>query len=183
MQAINNYQNNTNFTGGQFIVPKSCQKRFMRVLRNECDVSDLIRIRNTMENGVGDKTRIYLEDLGYMAGQEVDGHLRGVIGKKEYFNSWPLFAPSSWSIPRFIEKLARKGDKAEIKLRKKGAHDIIEECRIATAYKAQKSAQQAETKLECRRAKNYRDKGLVTEQEQKGYLLGEIYKLIGGKRK
>ena len=58
MQAINNYQNNTNFTGGQFIVPKSCQKRFMRVLRNECDVSDLIRIRNTMENGVGAKPRI-----------------------------------------------------------------------------------------------------------------------------
>lgn len=180
MQAINNYQSNTNFTGGHFVVPKSCQKRFMRVLRNECNVSDLIRIRNTMENGAGDKTRIILQDLGYMAGQEVDGHLCGTINGKEYYNSWPLFAPSTWSIPRFIEKLARKGDKAEIKLRTKRADDIIEECRIVTAYKKQKAAEEAQTKLECKQAKNYRKRGLVSEQEQKGYLCGEIYKLING---
>lgn len=183
MQINNNYQSNTNFTGGHFIVPKSSQKRFMRVLRNECGVSDLIRIRNTMENGAGDKTRIILDDLGYIAGQKVDGHLRGTVNGKEYFNSWPLFAPSTWSIPRFIEKLARKGDKAEIKLRKKDARDIIEECRIATVYKAQKSAEKAETKLECKRAQIHRKEGLVSEKEQKGYLLGEIYKLINGIKK
>lgn len=183
MQVSSNYQNNTNFTGGHFIVPPHCQKRFMREIRNTCSVSDLIKIRNTFKNGLGDRTKIYLEDLGYIAGHEADGHLCGTINGKEYLNSWPLWDPATWSIPKFIAKLARKGDKAEIKLKTKNTPNIIEKILTVKAYKKKKALEKILTELECTRTKNTRKEGKVTEQEQKRYLLGEIYKLIGGKRR
>lgn len=173
MQVSNNYQSNTNFTG--FKMPQSSHKRFMHALRDECSVSDLIKIRNTMENQALSKTTIYLEDLGYMAGFEVNGHLAGTINGKTSYNSF------STNIARFIQKLGKKADKAELKLKTKTASNLIEECSIANKFKSVRNAQNAATKTECATAKSYRKNGLVSESEQKGYLLGEIYKLVGGK--
>lgn len=183
MQIGTNYQSNTNFTGGHFTMPQYCQKRFMRVLRNNCNVTDLVKIRNTIADGVNDKTKIILEDLGYMAGQEVDGHLCGTINGKEYYNSWPLLAPSTWSIPKFFAKLARKADKAELKLKTKNALNTIDECRITMDYKKEKALAKAQTKFECKMAKDNIKEGYTTEQEEKNFLLGQIYRLLGGKRR
>lgn len=176
---INNCQSNTNFTA--FKMPQSSHKRFMRSLRNECSVSDLIRIRNTMENQVSNKNHIYLEDLGYMAGFEVDGHLMGIVKNKTYFNS--NLNPFNWKIPNFIEKLAKKANKAQLKDKLRPAIDNIEECRTAMTHNDTLKAQRKLTKTECANAKAARQKGIASADEQKSYLLGEIYKLIGGKRK
>lgn len=151
-----NTNNSYNPSFGRFIVPKSSHRRFMAALREECSVSDLVKIRNTFENQIKNKNNINLIDLGYHTGRPCNGHLSAEVNGKTYTNTFTL------SFPRFMKKLARKAEKQNPKKQ------------ISSAVKVQK----AQEKLDLAYAKHARKIGLANKSEQENYLLGEIYKMI-----
>lgn len=114
-----------------------------------------------MEFQKNNPNNIRMVDLGGFFGEKVDGHLVARIKNKEYANTlYPLFTKKP--ISKFIEKVA----------------NIAEKGRPVKLKKFQIMGQETLTKIELKDQKMYRDLGLVTEKEQRGYLLGEIYKMI-----
>lgn len=161
MQITTNYSQNTtpNFTA--FTMHQSSHRRFMRALRQQCKTDELLIIRNTMETQKNNPNNIRMVDLGGFFGEKVDGHLVARIKNKEYANTlYPLFTNNP--ISKFIERVANKAEKG----------------RPVKLTKSQILEQKALTQSELATLKKYRENGMVTEKEQRGYLLGEIYKMI-----
>ena len=154
-------QPQTNFKA--IMVPRSSQKRFMTALREECNSQELMHCLHTLEKEKNNLNHVIVEDLGSLAGQPCNGHLRADVNGKSYWNSSFFICPPT--IPDFLASMSKKAGKnldEPTQLRRKTL-DIINK------------AERNEFK---QNQKRWIKEGAVTEKENKHYLLGEIYKLI-----
>ena len=160
MQVQNNIQH-TSFKA--IMVPKDCQRRFMTALRQECNAEQLLRCVQVLEKEKTNANHVIVRDMGYIAGNSCNGHLKATVNNKSYWNSDSLF--SFPTIPQFLEKMSKKAGKYLDKPQKlaRKAQDLLNK------------KEMIETKA---MRKEHIAKGFVTEEENRHYLLGEVYKLI-----
>lgn len=153
VNSVNNYQNNNpNFTAFVF-EPKSV-KGFVKTLKQECNADQLLRVCHIIENQQGNANNILMKDCEFYGGLPCFGHFEAFVNGKS-FNNGNIFNPKSWSMRRFLSKLAKEAEK-------KNPNPLSKE-----AQKALKLEQKAELMYQ----KSERLKGRSTEEKQKAKLL------------
>ena len=159
----NNYQQSPAFK--RIIVPKESQKRFMRALRAECSPTELLEVLHVFEKEAKNtKNNIRIKDIGYLFGTPCNGHWEATVAGCTYnncnINLQSIFKGLP-SAPKFLKKLSDKAGEGLDKTQKT----------IRTKIDELAKKELAKKKL------IFKDGGVV-DGERKGFLCGEIYKLM-----
>ena len=157
---VRNNTFNPNFTS--VIVPKASQRRFMIALREECTTDNLLRCLQTIEKEKKNPNNIVISDVGYFWGQPCCGHLCATVNGDVFYNSDCFL---TFPTPaKFLDKMSKKAAKF-----------------LSKDEKVARKSQDIHNKAEIIEKQQLRQKGLVSEDEQRNYFLGEIYKAINMK--
>ena len=163
VNSVNNYQNNNpNFTAFKFFDHKSA-RGFVKTVKQECNADQLLRICHIIENQQKNTNNIVMKDFEFYGGLPCFGHFDAFVNGK-CFNNGNIFNPRSWSIKRFLTKLAKEAEK-------KNPTPLDNDA---------KKALKLEQKAELLNQKAERVKGRSTEDQQKAKLLHYIENVLIG---